>query len=108
MSARNFPWAAYWIGLAIIFVLANLPILVTIISAAVANGAGCTVSEAYATPCVINGTDYGYWLQFGGLAIFYLFITWPLAFVFFLAEPFLALRARFFAAFAFGGMGADQ
>jgi hypothetical protein len=84
VSARAFPWPVYWVLFALIGVFAMLPILVTIFAAAVANAYGCSVTEGVAAPCMIGGEDWGTMLQFSGLAILYIFLTWPVAFVLFL------------------------
>jgi hypothetical protein len=102
MSAPRFSMAIYWILLALIVLFAMLPILVTIFAAAIANANGCQISEGLLTPCVINGVDYGSELQVGGIAIFYMFLTFPLAFVFFLVwlTVLLIHRGRHKRAFA--------
>ena len=96
-APRRFPWAAYWIVFGLIFVLGNLPIVTTIVSAAIANAYGCNISEGLLNPCVINGTDWGYDLQFGGMSFLYIFLSWPLAFVLFIIWLIVLLvhRSRF-------------
>jgi len=46
---------------------------------------------------MINGQDWGDWLQFGGLSVLYIFLTFPLAFVLFIIWLVVLLihRARF-------------
>jgi hypothetical protein len=58
-----------------------LPVFTTVVSAAIANAYDCNISESVRSPCMINGTDWGEWLQFGGMSVLYLFVTFPLAFV---------------------------
>jgi hypothetical protein len=82
-SPRRFPWAVYWALFGLIFVLGNLPVLTTVVAAAVANAYSCNISESVLNPCIINGTDWGSDLQFGGMSFLYLFLTWPVAFVLF-------------------------
>ena len=84
-ESRRFPWVVYWILFALIFVLGNVPVVTTIVAAAVANAYGCNISEGVVSPCVIGGTDWGSDLQFGGMSFLYLFVTWPVAFVLFVA-----------------------
>ena len=94
---RRFPWAIYWVLFALIFIFANLPVITTVVSAAIANAYGCNISEGLLNPCVIGGTDYGSWLQFGGMSFLYLFLTWPIAFVIFIIWLIVLLihRSRF-------------
>jgi hypothetical protein len=80
-GTRPFPWTIYWAIFAMIFVIANLPIVTTVVAAAVTAGSGCTINESVLNPCIIDGQDWGYWLQFGGMSFLYLFVTWPAAFV---------------------------
>ena len=95
--ARRFPWAVYWVLFTLIFVLGNIPVITTVVSAAIANAYNCNISEGLLNPCVINGTDYGSDLQFGGMSFLYIFVTWPVAFVLFLIWIIVLLvhRARF-------------
>ena len=81
---RRFPWLVYWILFALIAILAVLPVFTTVIAAAIANAYGCNISEGVKSACMINGQDWGDWLQFGGLSILYIFLTFPLAFVLFI------------------------
>ena len=81
---RRFPWLVYWILFALICILGVLPVFTTVFSAAIASAYGCNITEGLKYPCIINGQDWGDWLQFGGLSIFYIFLTFPLAFVLFI------------------------
>lgn len=97
MSARAFPWAIYWVLLALIGLVGIAPIITTIFAAAIANAYGCNISEGLLNPCIIGGTDYGYDLQFGGMSFLYIFLTFPFAFVLFLIWLVVLLvhRSRF-------------
>jgi hypothetical protein len=94
---RRFPWLVYWIVFALIAILAVLPVFTTVISAAIANGYDCNISESVKSACIINGQDWSDWLQFGGLSFLYIFLTFPLAFVLFIVWLIVLLihRARF-------------
>lgn len=81
---RRFPWPVYWIVFALIGVVAMLPVLTTVISASIAGAYDCNITEGVKVPCMINGQDWGDWLQFGGLSILYIFLTFPLALVLFI------------------------
>ena len=96
-APRRFPWAVHWILFGLIFILGNLPIATTVISAAVANANNCTISEGLLNPCIIGGRDWGSDLQFGGMSFLYIFLTWPLALVLFIVWLIVLLvhRARF-------------
>jgi hypothetical protein len=83
--ARRFPTAVYVILLVLIAIFSVLPVFTTVISAVIANSYGCTVNEGNLNPCIIGGTDYGYWLQFGGMSFLYIFVTFPIGFVLFIA-----------------------
>ena len=83
-APRRFPWAVYWILFGLIFILGNLPILTTVVSAAVTNAYGCNISEGLLNPCIIGGRDWGSDLQFGGMSFLYIFLTFPVAFVLFI------------------------
>ena len=84
MTAARFPMAVYWIVFALIVLFAMAPIFVTLFAAGIANANGCQLSEGLLTSCVINGVDYGSELQAAGIAVFYILLTIPVAFAFFL------------------------
>lgn len=96
-SPRRFPWAIYWVLFALIFILGNLPVITTVVSAALANAYHCNISETVLNPCVIGGRDWGSDLQFGGMSFLYIFLTWPVAFVLFVVWLIVLLvhRANF-------------
>ena len=84
MSAARLPMGIYWVLFALIVLLGMLPLFTTLFAVGIAEANGCTISESVLTPCVIGGTDWGYWLQFGGMSVLYIFLTFPLAFVVFI------------------------
>ena len=96
-TVRRFPWLVYWLLFGLIALIAMLPIITTVAAAAIANAYGCNISEGLKSACMINGQDWGDWLQFGGLSILYVFLTWPLAFVLFIIWLIVLLvhRSRF-------------
>ena len=81
---RRFPWLVYWILFALIGIIAVLPVFTTVFAAAIANAYGCNITEGLKAVCMINGQDWGDWLQFGGLSVLYIFLTFPLAVVLFI------------------------
>ena len=58
-SRRRFPWPVYLVVLAVIVVLAALPVLSVTLAGVLASANGCRLDEGGAHPCVIAGTDYG-------------------------------------------------
>ncbi len=58
-ARRRFPWPVYLVVLAVIVVLAALPVLSVTVAGLVASANGCRLDEGGAHPCVIAGTDYG-------------------------------------------------
>jgi hypothetical protein len=78
---RRFPWPLYWVLFALIGIIGILPLFTTIFAAAISDANGCTISESLLNPCIINGQDWGYWLQFGGMSFLYIFVTFPAALV---------------------------
>ena len=81
---RRFPWTAYWIVFALITVFAILPIITTIVAAALTGAYDCNINESVRSVCEIGGTDMGEWLQFGGMSFLYIFLTFPIAIVLFI------------------------
>ena len=84
MNAPRLPMGIYWTLFALIVLIGILPLLTTLFAVGVAQANGCTISESVLSPCVIGGTDWGYWLQFGGISALYLLLTFPVAFVLFI------------------------
>ena len=84
MSAARFPMGVYWVLCVLIVLFGMLPLFTTLFAVGVAQANGCTISESVLTPCIIGGTDWGYWLQFGGISALYLLLTFPVAFVLFI------------------------
>ena len=99
-TPRRFPWAVYWILFAVIGLIAMLPLFTFFLSIALTDAYNCNISESVRSVCEIGGTDMGEWLQAGMFSFFYLFITWPAAFVLFIVWLIVLLihRARFGAA----------
>jgi hypothetical protein len=95
--ARRFPMGIYWLLLGLIAVIALLPLVTTLTAVGVAEAYGCQISEGLRTPCIIDGQDWGELLQFGGISFWYLLLTWPVAFVLFVAWLVVLLihRARY-------------
>lgn len=93
---RRFPWAVYWILFAVIGLIAMLPLFTFFTSIVLADAYQCNINENVRSVCDIGGTDMGEWLQAGMFSFFYLFITWPLAFVLFIVWLIVLLvhRAR--------------
>lgn len=59
MSTRRFPMGAYWVTLAVILLLAALPVISVIIAGTIADANGCRVDEGSVHPCLVGGTDMG-------------------------------------------------
>ena len=99
-TPRRFPWAVYWILFALIGLVAMLPLFTFFLSIALAGAYNCDISESVRSICEIGGTDMGEWLQAGMFSFFYLFVTWPLAFLLFIVWLIVLLvhRARHGAA----------
>jgi hypothetical protein len=83
MSDARFRMGIYWWLLGLIVLVGVLPLLTTLFAVGIAEANGCTINESVLTPCIIGGTDWGYWLQFGGISALYLLLTFPVAFVLF-------------------------
>ena len=75
MTRPPFPWLPYWLVLAAIFVGAMAPIGVTLYTAAVAEGAGCTLAAD--APCLVDGVDKAPELRAMGGSFIYALFTWP-------------------------------
>lgn len=59
MSSRRFPMGAYWVTLAVILLLAALPVISVVIAGTIAEANGCRVDEGSVHPCLVGGTDMG-------------------------------------------------
>lgn len=64
VAQRRFPWTRYGWTLALIVVLALLPLLSVMAAYGIAEPNGCRVDEAGVYPCVVLGVDLG-----GALAV---------------------------------------
>ena len=68
----------FFIVLAAILLIAAAPMLIALLSAAIAEFNGCDVSMGARTPCIIAGSDWGPTLLNWSLAPWFLFYTIPL------------------------------
>ena len=84
MSPPRFRMGIYWWLLGLIVLIGMLPLLTTLFAVGIAQANDCMINESVLTPCIIGGADWGYWLQFSGISAFYLLLSFPLAFVFFI------------------------
>jgi hypothetical protein len=49
----------YWVALAVIVLLAALPVISVVIAGTIADANGCRVDEGSVHPCLVGGTDLG-------------------------------------------------
>ena len=77
-SPAPFPWRSYLWALAVIALVALLPVLSVALSGGVASLAGCRLDEGNVHPCVILGSDWGGLLY--GMAVmgWFMLVTVPL------------------------------
>ncbi|MEO6014584.1 MAG: hypothetical protein ABIQ30_13490 [Devosia sp.] len=94
---KHFPMAPYWWLLALIFVIGCLPIFTTLFAVGIAQANDCSISETIRNPCIIGGSDWSEWLQFGGISFWYFLLSAPLAFILFVVWLIVLLihRVRF-------------
>jgi hypothetical protein len=59
VSTRRFPMGVYWVALAVIVLLAALPVISVVIAGTIADANGCRVDEGSVHPCLVGGTDLG-------------------------------------------------
>lgn len=59
MSTPRFPMGVYWVALAVIVLLAALPVISVVIAGTIADANGCRVDEGSVHPCLVGGTDLG-------------------------------------------------
>lgn len=57
--STRFPWAIYWLVLAVIGLLALAPLLSVLVASFVASAAGCRLDEGSVHPCLVLGADRG-------------------------------------------------
>jgi hypothetical protein len=74
---KRFPWILYWIGLALIILVAFAPIGSVMVCAVIATAHGCKVDEGSAHPCIVNGHDYGHLLYTLGVMGWLMLLTIP-------------------------------
>ena len=82
-GVRRFPWWVYWLLLAVIVILANLPLIATLIAASIAGANDCTMTEGVVAPCMIGGQDWGPDLQGYGNSFWFVLVSWPAGLVLF-------------------------
>jgi hypothetical protein len=80
-ARRRFPWPVYLVVLAVIVVLAALPVLSVTLAGVLASANGCRLDEGGAHPCVIAGTDYGDTLYTLGVLGWLMLVSLPLGVV---------------------------
>jgi hypothetical protein len=78
---RRFPWLVYWIVLALIVLLAVLPLLSALGAGAVASANGCALDEGSVHPCIIGGADWGEALYSFGVLGWLMLASLPLGVV---------------------------
>lgn len=59
LPQRRFPWLQYWLGFAVIVLLAVWPLVSVLISASIAESHGCRLDEGSAHACIVWGSDWG-------------------------------------------------
>ena len=77
-AARRFPWWVYGVVMALILVVALLPLISVIVAGSVAEANGCTLHEGFSNPCVVNGEDMGETLYVMGVMGWFMIATIPL------------------------------
>lgn len=77
-AARRFPWWVYWVLLALILVVALLPVISVVIAGSIAEANGCTLHEGFSNPCIVNGSDMGETLYALGVMGWFMIATIPL------------------------------
>lgn len=77
---RRFPWWVYWLLLALILVIAALPVISVAIAGWIAEANGCVLHEGFSNPCVVNGEDIGDTLYTLGVMGWFMLATIPLGF----------------------------
>jgi hypothetical protein len=93
-STRQFPMLGYWIALAAIVILANIPLFVSAYGGWVAEQHGCAVSVGYISECMIDGLNKGAELQRLVSSGLYALLTWPLGLVAFVVWLVFLFRHR--------------
>jgi hypothetical protein len=96
-TPRRFPWLVYWIVLALIVLLAVLPLLSALGAGAVASANGCALDEGSVHPCIIGGADWGEALYSFGVLGWLMLASLPLGVVALIVWLIVLLihRARF-------------
>jgi hypothetical protein len=92
---KKIPMLGYWIALAVIVVIANLPLIPTAYAGWLAQSNDCTIiAGGTPPPCEIDGVDRGRNLQDMSNAGLYVLLTWPLGAVLFIVWLVVLLAAR--------------
>src|SRR5437016_1621458 len=73
----------YWLVFVLIIAFAILPMFTMAYGISVANSHDCAVNEGNINPCIIDGVDQGQNLAALSMSFLYIFLTFPLAAVFF-------------------------
>jgi uncharacterized membrane protein len=94
VPVRKFPMLGYWIALAIIIVLANIPFVFTSYATMQAEQYGCAISSGFIAECMVDEVDRGLQLHDLAAAGLYVLITWPLGLVAFAVWLVVLLRHR--------------
>jgi hypothetical protein len=74
---KRFPWIFYWIVLALIAIVAFVPVGSVVACGLIANTHGCRVDEGSVHPCVIGGKEYGQLLYTLGVTGWLMLVTLP-------------------------------
>ena len=75
---RRFPWWVYLIVLAIILVVALVPLISVIIAGSIAEANGCALDEGSVHACIVGGNDIGSTLYAMGVMGWFMIATIPL------------------------------
>ena len=81
---RRFPWAVYWVLLALIALIAFLPVFSFFSSFFFIDLWHCDLNLSVSSTCEGGPPDAAYWVQFLSYSFLYVFLTWPVAIVLFI------------------------
>ena len=76
-KTKRFPWAIYWLVLALIGVVAFAPVGSVAACGIIAHANGCRVDEGSVHPCMIKGKDWGQLLYTLGVLGWLMLATLP-------------------------------
>jgi hypothetical protein len=91
---KPFPMVGYWIALAVIVVLSNIPFAFTAYATSIAEQHGCTISAGFISECIVDGADKSAELHQMAASGLYVLFTWPLGILAFVVWLVLLLRHR--------------